>query len=148
MLKDLQAKPSREDDVLICPIPNSDYSLRLWGKGLESKHQYCLDFVRNVTHLPVNSPFEYELWVVPNKSAPWLPGVKSRIYSLERSFGIPQKDIVCGEERFVLLEGTTCHLERPEMRPVYFQVPIRSHVNCDLGDVDEITFSERKSGAN
>ena len=79
MLKDLQAKPSCEDDVLICPIPNSDDSLHLWGKGLESKCQYCLDFVCNVMHLPINFLFEYELWVAPNKSAPWLPGVESHI---------------------------------------------------------------------
>jgi len=142
MLRDLQAKPSPgEDDVHVRPIPNSDYSLRLWGKGLELKREYCLDFVHSVTGQPVNSPFEYELWVVPNKSAPWLPGVKSRIYSLERGFGIPQEDILPGEEKFVLLEGTNCVLVRPGMRSVHFEVPIRSPLNCDLGDVDEITFS-------
>ncbi|KIM54179.1 hypothetical protein SCLCIDRAFT_392373 [Scleroderma citrinum Foug A] len=145
MLKDLQAKPSPgEDDVHTRPIPNSDYSFRLWGKGLELKREYCLDFVHNATGKPVNSPFKYELWVVPSTSAPWLPGaVKSRIYSLERCFGIPQQDILPGAEKFVLLEGTACLLVRPGMRSVYFKVPIRSppDLNCNLGDVDQIKFS-------
>ena len=88
---------------------------------------------------PVNSPFEYELWVVPNKNVPWLPSTTSRLYSLERSFGIPQEDILPGEEKFVLLEGTACLLKRPCMRSVYFEVPIRSRT-MELGGVDELTF--------
>lgn len=142
MLKDLQAKPfPGEDDVHIRPIPNSDHSLRLWGKGLKLKREYCLDFVHNATGQPVHSPFKYELWVVPSKSAPLLPCGKSRIYSLERSFDIPQKDILPGEEKSVLIEGTTCLLARPRMRSVRFEVLIRP-LNCDPGNVyDEITFS-------
>ena len=145
MLNDLQAKPSPgEDDVHIHPIPNSDYSLRLWGKGLELKCEYCLNFVHSATGEPVNSPFKFELWAVPSTSAPWLPGaVKSRIYSLEKSFGIPQEDIMPGAEKFMLLEGTACLLVHPGMRSVHFEVPIHLplDLNRNLGDVDQIKFN-------
>jgi hypothetical protein len=116
-----------DNNIHIIPIPGSEYSLRMWGKGLEAKYEYCLDFISSATHKPINSPFEYELWAIPNRHTPWLPMPSFRIYSIEESAGIAQKDILPGEEKFVLLEGTACTLLRPDMQPVDFQVPVRPH---------------------
>lgn len=44
-----------DEDVYIHPIPNSDYSIRLFGKYMEKQRQYGLDFVRTSTRQPENS---------------------------------------------------------------------------------------------
>ncbi|KAF7760348.1 hypothetical protein Agabi119p4_11024 [Agaricus bisporus var. burnettii] len=117
-------KPSVKDtDVHIRPIPISDYSIRMWGTNLEQNHEYCIDFVETATSKPENSPFKYELWAVPNKRTPWLPSPTQRLSSLERCFGVKEKDIKPGEEKFLLMEGTACVLK----------------VNlADLGEFDEL----------
>jgi hypothetical protein len=111
----------------------------MWGRGLEAKREYCLDFVRKATGNPVNSPSGYEIWLVPNKKTPWLPVPISRLYSIERSFGIAEEAILPGEEKFVLLEGTACLLQLPNKDTVYFEVPVRPR-NIELGQVKELVF--------
>lgn len=113
----------------------------MWGTGLEERHEYCFDFVETGTNTPVNSPFNYRLFVTPNKKTPWLPGPPTEIYSLERSFGLAQEEILEGEEKFVLLEGTACLLVIIASPPVkvYFEAPIRPRT-IHLGDVNELDF--------
>lgn len=129
-----------DDDVHIRAIPQSDYSIRMWGTNMEKNREYCFDFVETATGKPVNSPFEYELWAIPNQRTPWIPCQSARLCSLERSFGTKQEDIKPGGEKFVLLEGTPCFLKRPNMRSVYFVAPIRPRP-LDLPEIDVLDFS-------
>lgn len=111
--------------VFVRPIPDSEYSFRLFP-GSFSAAEYCMDFVDTATGEPVNSPFEYELWGVPDPDAPWLSmPITGKLHSIERAHGIKQKDIVPGEEKFVLRDGQTCVLMRPGKRPLRFTVPLR-----------------------
>ncbi|KAH9854458.1 hypothetical protein C2E23DRAFT_818754 [Lenzites betulinus] len=57
--------------VFVRPVPGSKYSIRLFP-GSVSAAEYCMDFVESATGKPVNSPFQYELWGIPNLEAPWL----------------------------------------------------------------------------
>ncbi|KII84214.1 hypothetical protein PLICRDRAFT_95561 [Plicaturopsis crispa FD-325 SS-3] len=136
-------KPKPGDgDIHIRKIPNSEYAFRLWGRGLETKRQYCLDWVHSKTGEPVNSPFgeDYELWAVPNRRTPWIPCPTSRLCSVERAFGVAQKDILPGHEKFTLLEGTACLFKRPGQMPIYFEVPVRPRP-VDNSDVLVFDFS-------
>ncbi|KAI0700832.1 hypothetical protein C8T65DRAFT_557212, partial [Cerioporus squamosus] len=121
-----QLKPRRmQRDVFVRPIPNSSYSIRLFPGCFLAK-EYCLDFVDSKTGVPVNSPFKFELWVVPNPSAPWFTFAPShRVTSLDSAFGVQQDEILPGHEKFVLRDGQTCLLRRPGCRDVRFTVPIR-----------------------
>ncbi|KAI0768664.1 hypothetical protein BD413DRAFT_560355 [Trametes elegans] len=116
-------RPGR-DRVDIRPIPDSEYSIRLWP-GSRYASEYCMDFVDSETKQPVNSPFEFELWGAPNPEAPWLCAPAGRLLSLERSFGIPQHKIRPGEEKFVLRDGMTCLLKRRGKKDIQFTVPMR-----------------------
>ncbi|EIW63827.1 uncharacterized protein TRAVEDRAFT_41255 [Trametes versicolor FP-101664 SS1] len=125
-----------DEFVFIRPIPESKYSLRLFPGSL-SAAEYCLDFV-DAAGKPVNSPFEFELWGVPDPDAPWLsmpaPG---KLWSIEHTFGIKQQEIPPGAEKFILRDGQTCMLMRPGKRPLRFTVPLR-RVDSTQEDVDVV----------
>lgn len=123
----------------IRPIPDSKYSLRLFPGSL-SVAEYCLDFVDSATGEPINSPFEYELWGVPDPDTPWLSmPIIGKLRSIERGHGIKQEDILPGREKFVLRDGQTCILMRPGKRPARFTVPLRKLELTDVvEDVDVI----------
>ena len=89
---------------------------------------YGLDFVRTSTGKPVNSPFKYKLYSVPNLklgqcSAMGQP--QHQLSPIENSFGFFGKSIPPGEEKFVVNEGSACLLKRPGHPDIYFAVPIR-----------------------
>lgn len=84
-----------------------------------------MDFVDTATKEAVNSPFEFELWAIPDPEAPWLCMPSGRLNSLESNFHIPQHEIPPGEERWVLRDGQTCVLKRPGKKGVFFRVPVR-----------------------
>ncbi|OJT05947.1 hypothetical protein TRAPUB_3134 [Trametes pubescens] len=118
--------------VFVRPIPDSKYSLRLFP-GSISAAEYCLDFVDSATGEPVNSPFEYELWAVPDPDAPWLSlPITGKLRSIERGHGIKQADILPGREKFILRDGQTCVLMRPGKQPVRFTVPLRRVETTDV----------------
>ncbi|KAI0758805.1 hypothetical protein C8Q74DRAFT_1319693 [Fomes fomentarius] len=113
-------KPSADtSNVIVRPIPHSQYSLRLFP-GSVSLKQICMDFVDTSTGMPVNSPFKFELWM----ASAGCPSV--RVRSLECSWNVAQKDIHPGEEKFVLLEGVSYILRRPGHRDLRFTVPMRA----------------------
>ena len=123
--------------MFVRPIPDSEYSIRLWP-GVTTSREYCLDFVHSATGEATNSPFEYELWSLPDPDALFsLPPM--RLSSLENGFGVKTPDIRPGEEKFVLKEGLTCMLARPGKRGLRFTVPMRrresSHSQADDFDV-------------
>ncbi|KAH9850216.1 hypothetical protein C2E23DRAFT_887643 [Lenzites betulinus] len=111
--------------IIIRPIPDTQYSLRLFPGSLTSS-EYCLDFVDNETGAPVNSAFEFELWAVPDWDNPLagLPIVQ-KMRSIENAHNIDTKDIRPGQEKFILRDGQTCVLARPGKMKIRFEVPIR-----------------------
>lgn len=136
-LTSAQWKPSHGDaGVFIRPIPGTAYSFRLFP-GSPSLREYCLDFIKTATGVPVNSPFEFELWSVGPSSSPH-PHRPLRLRSLECSWGYLQKDIAPGAEKFVLRDGMTCVLKRPGLRSLRFTVPTRSMQAPDTSDMDDI----------
>ncbi len=100
-----------------------------------------MDFVRTDTGKPVNSPFQYELW----RTADVLSARPSaRLTSMERTWGIKQKDIDPGEEKFLLRDGMTCVLKRPGCKDLRFTVPVRvtPTENLKVPDADELDFPQ------
>ncbi|KAL7278895.1 hypothetical protein ACG7TL_006726 [Trametes sanguinea] len=133
-----------QDRAHIRPIPDSKYSIRLFPSNPYNS-EYCMDIVDTATKQPVNSPFEFELWVVPNPKAPWLSMPSGCVRSLERNFGVAQDDILPGEEKWLLRDGQTCLLKRPGKRDVQFTVPIRKHLRPAVAyDVDILDFPEEE----
>lgn len=99
-----------------------------------------MDFVDTATGQPDNSPFEFELWAVPNPQSPWLALPSGRLHSLERRFHVAPDKILPGEEKWVLRDGQTCLLKRPGKRDVMFTVPIRQQQQTFQYDVDILEF--------
>ncbi len=127
----MQVKPGysaylNNDDkfIFVRPIPDSEYSVRLFP-GSISAAEYCMDFVDSATGEPVNSPFEFELWGIPNPDTPWLSfPICGQLRPIERAHGIKRKEIRPGAEKFVLRDGQTCVLARPGKRSLHFLVPV------------------------
>ena len=121
-------------------IPRSKYSIRLFP-GSPALREYCLDFVETRSGRPVNSPFEFGLWTIGNHTARHVYG-PVRLRSLESAFGYSQRDILPGEEKFVLSDGMTCLLTRRGHKPVRFTVPTRTEA-LEPFDGDVLDFPER-----
>ncbi|KAJ8455435.1 hypothetical protein ONZ51_g12458 [Trametes cubensis] len=116
--------------IHISPIPGTEYSIRLFP-GSISAAEYCLDFVDSASGEPVNSPFKFELWGIPDPETPWLSmPMTQEMRSIERIHGIKQGDILPGHEKFILRDGQTCVLIRPGQPKVLFNVPIRKMPDC------------------
>ncbi|KAI0029838.1 hypothetical protein K488DRAFT_79952 [Vararia minispora EC-137] len=121
--------PGDDEDVHIRPIPNSEFSIRLFGKYMEDKRQYGLDFVRTSTGKSENSPFQYDLFTVPDPdvqtAGPMMGPRSGRLFSVESGLGLKPSEIHPGAEKFILFEGACCLLKRKGHRDVYFKVPVR-----------------------
>lgn len=85
----------------------------------------------------MNSPFEYELWAVPNKKTPLVSCPSGRLFTLEQGGSSKPRDIGEGEEKSVLFEGTACRLIRPGKKPIYFEVPTKPRPQNEVHDCDE-----------
>ncbi|KAH9924052.1 uncharacterized protein B0H18DRAFT_1013246 [Fomitopsis serialis] len=125
-----------ERNVFVRPIPNCAYSIRLFP-GVSDHHEFCLDFVHTKTGKATNSPFECELWSMPDPITPWLSKPPMKLMSLENCFGVRTPDIRPGEEKFLLKEGVMYLLVRPGKRAVHFTVPIPSKAPAEL-DADPL----------
>ncbi|KAI0819563.1 hypothetical protein BC628DRAFT_1011127 [Trametes gibbosa] len=143
MVPDITGLKPRPGDfgVFIRPIPNSEYSLRLFP-GCKAASEYCLDFVLSATGEPVNSPFEFNLFAGPGPSIPVGFAPTMGIEPLECSFGIARKDIRPGAEKFVLRDGQRCMLQRPGHKDVQFTVPMRRRPEPPRVDIDNIELPE------
>ncbi|KAI0026933.1 hypothetical protein K488DRAFT_63814, partial [Vararia minispora EC-137] len=121
--------PGDNEDVHICPIPNSEFSIRLFGKYMEDKQQYGLDFVRTSTGKSENSPFQYDLFTVSDPdvqtAGPMMGPRSGRLFSVESGLGLEPSEIRPGAEKFIMFEGMCCLLKRKGHRDVYFKVPVR-----------------------
>ncbi|KAI0371538.1 hypothetical protein BV20DRAFT_1043208 [Pilatotrama ljubarskyi] len=128
--------------VYIRSIPDTPYSIRLFPGSLATA-EYCLDFVDSASGEPVNSPFEFELWGVPDPETPWLSvPITQKIRSIERAHGIKQEDILPGHEKFILRDGLTCVLIRPGKPKIQFTVPIRKLPQAPAAALEEVIVFE------
>ncbi|KAI0033236.1 hypothetical protein K488DRAFT_85079 [Vararia minispora EC-137] len=137
--------PGDNEDVHICSIPNSEFSIRLFGKYMEDKRQYGLDFIRTSTGKSENSPFQYDLFTVPDPDAqtagPIFGPRSGRLFSVESGLGLEPSEIRPGAERFILSEGMCCLLKRKGHRDVYFKVPVRIRPKASFKyDADILEF--------
>ncbi|RPD77305.1 hypothetical protein L226DRAFT_483785 [Lentinus tigrinus ALCF2SS1-7] len=134
-----------ECGVFLRPIPHSSYSIRLFPGCLEAR-EYCLDFINTRTGLPVNSPFKFELWAIPNPSLPWIGGSFERVVAMERMFGFSKDEAPPGEETFLLRDGQTYLLKRPGRKDVRFTVPVRRRplaaAAAQVDEVDQLDLPE------
>ncbi|KAI0768662.1 hypothetical protein BD413DRAFT_629352 [Trametes elegans] len=125
-----------EPNVTLIPLHNSGYAMRLWP-GSFTAAEYCLDFVKKSTGEAVRTPPGYALWFVPDPSTPWLQGsAPVELVSLERGHGIPEDEILEGEEKFVLRDGMNCVLRRPGCRDARFTMPLRPRAETPYDDMD------------
>ncbi|KZT11299.1 uncharacterized protein LAESUDRAFT_747054 [Laetiporus sulphureus 93-53] len=121
-----QLKPvPGEEDVHYTSIPGSNLALRIWGKGMEDEHYYCLDFVDKDTLQAVNMPSDFKLYTVPPMDSWWRPHFGGQMFSLESEFQVPQQELKAGEEKFLLSEGDCIRLSRKGAKELYVNVPIR-----------------------
>ena len=80
----------------------------------------------------MNSPFQFELFQVPNQANPYVP--TARIHLLEHGWG--ETTILPGEERFVLRDGMTYLLKRTGHEDIRFTIPTRSAPSTETDDHD------------
>ncbi|KAH9850397.1 hypothetical protein C2E23DRAFT_735032, partial [Lenzites betulinus] len=136
----LKPRPG-DPGVFIRPLPDSDYSIRLFP-GSKAASEYCLDFVLSATGEPVNSPFKFNLFAGPGPTIPVGFALTVGIKPLECSFGIAQKDIRPGAEKFVLRDGQLCTLQRPGHKDVQFIVPKRRRPEPPKPNVEFLELPE------
>ncbi|KAH9858411.1 hypothetical protein C2E23DRAFT_798467 [Lenzites betulinus] len=127
--------------VFIQPIPDSDYSVRLFP-GSKYASEYCLDFVLTATGEPENSPFEFSLFAGPGPTVPLGTTPTVGLRPLECSFGIPIDKIPPGTEKFLLRDGQLCTLRRPGHKDVQFTIPIRQRAEPPKPDVNILEFPQ------
>ncbi|OSD06836.1 hypothetical protein PYCCODRAFT_772448 [Trametes coccinea BRFM310] len=138
MVEPTGRKPrSGDPDVIYIPIPGSnELALRLWP-GSPSAAEYCLDFFDGNTKTPINVPAGYKLWMIPDPARPWLQPICMALTSIERAYGIKSKDILPGEEKYILRDGMLCQLCRGNQKVLRFYVPLRQQASGLHGEVDD-----------
>lgn len=101
-----------------------------------------MDIVLTATGEPVNCPFQFGLFAVPNPKTPWLFSPAGQVVSVEASRGYKPNQILPGEEKYFLQDGQTCLLTRPGKRTVQFTVPIRPLPEIKDSQYDVLDFPE------
>ncbi|KAJ6541563.1 hypothetical protein B0H19DRAFT_1311748 [Mycena capillaripes] len=104
-------KPLPGDPVTLLRF-NEDLTVRIWGKGMESLRQYCLDFISNDGNaidnppgLKVYAPASYRFGIVPPHSAiDWT--TKIEVPTLEASLG----SMFHTDEKYIVSEGATLQI--------------------------------------
>ncbi|KAJ6596110.1 hypothetical protein B0H10DRAFT_1924817 [Mycena sp. CBHHK59/15] len=121
------AKPedtAKDDDVILFDIPGTHYTVRVFpGETGPSTGMWYLDFYDLMRREPVNTPQGFNIYLV---GPPELLAGPGPLISMERAYGVPQKDIRPGQEKFGLPERAWCKLERPGREPFFFRMPSRN----------------------
>ncbi|KAI1785786.1 hypothetical protein LXA43DRAFT_856854, partial [Ganoderma leucocontextum] len=124
-------KPRQDTpNVYVRAIPNSEYSLRLFP-GNVALQEYCADFVRTSTNQVVNCPAGFELWSLPTGSAGSWGSRRIRSLGDTFSFMLRSYQGARGTDTFVLRDGQSYVVRRPEQSNVCFTVPKRTVVGAD-----------------
>jgi hypothetical protein len=118
-----------------------DYSVRIWGGGIESLNSFHFDFVDPLTSHPINLPPNWKIFVVSGPftkfsmygTAP-MP-LKIEIKSLEAHHGVRSRELRPGEEKYMEGEGARLLVVSPRGEEAVFQLPIRRSIHLDAGQV-------------
>ncbi|KAG2130342.1 hypothetical protein DEU56DRAFT_466846 [Suillus clintonianus] len=137
---------SLDDDVQVHQL-FPDYSVRIWGVGLESEHMYHFDFVDPRTGHPVNLPPKWNIFVAPGilQRLPFAPmmdlvmPVGMPVPSMEREGGLKFREILPGEEKYLRPEGTRLRVVSPEGCEAFFEIPVRESIHIEAGQVNVIS---------
>ncbi|KAG2130336.1 hypothetical protein DEU56DRAFT_740631 [Suillus clintonianus] len=147
----LQLKPlpnSLDDDVRVHQL-FTDYSVRIWGVGLEPEHRYHFDFVDPRTGHPVNLPPKWNIFIAPGSlsclpfptmMAAMMP-VGSPMLSMERGHGLKFREVLPGEEKYLCPEGTRLRVVSPEGCEAFFELPVRESIHIEANRVIVIRMS-------
>ena len=113
----------------------SEWSLRLFP-GHPAVRAYCIDFVKDDTHEPVDAPFgQYDLYALPSRAG-YALAMEGPLQTFEANMGIPEDERRPGEQKYIVIDGTRCRLYGPSLRkPVEFVVPSRP--DCDEDEEPE-----------
>ncbi|EIW75284.1 hypothetical protein CONPUDRAFT_159409 [Coniophora puteana RWD-64-598 SS2] len=116
---------ARMCSIQVIDLPGSEpLVIRLFDGDMESFGQFCLDFYNLETEAAVNTPSGWVINVEPEPgSMTMLCG--GAMSSWEQNHGMSRGQIPAGEERFSIVEGAVCHLERPGMDSFWFKIPRR-----------------------
>lgn len=102
--------------------------MRLWDGGLKDDGLYLLDFYDMRKRKAINSPADWEIHVLPRIAR--APSFTGPLVSWEEATNIRREEILDGEERFSVLEGSPCVLQRNVGDggdfKFYFSVPDRT----------------------
>ncbi|KAI0705486.1 hypothetical protein C8Q76DRAFT_630684, partial [Earliella scabrosa] len=113
-------------DVIIQPIPGSEYCLRIWPGSLE-RREHCVDFVlAEDTNRPVGPPRRYKLCVDSPTNRRWFGIGLKALKTLEEIMGVPKSQRKPEEVKFVVLDGMSCVLTGPKgIDDVRIDIPVR-----------------------
>ncbi|TFY54425.1 hypothetical protein EVG20_g9709 [Dentipellis fragilis] len=121
----LGAKPfPGQDTIKVRPIPNSPFSLRLWPTGNPAFNVWGIDFVRTETGDVVVTPPNFELSIVPDITAPWLPCSGMEMRPIWHAWGRMPESITPAMETYLAPAGASCRVARPGQRDVLFKLPV------------------------
>ncbi|EIW75278.1 hypothetical protein CONPUDRAFT_85524 [Coniophora puteana RWD-64-598 SS2] len=114
------------DNLQAIDLPGSEpLVIRLFDGDMESFGQFCLDFYNVETKTAVNTPSGWVINVTPEAGSMAML-CSGALNSWERNHGMSQGQIPAGEERFSIVEGAVCQLERPGMDTLWFEIPKRT----------------------
>ena len=122
-----KVKPLADDeDVIIMPIPEVPYSLRIWP-GSRIKEEYCIDFVVKDTSICVDTPKGFEIWTAPPK---WTRLPQLRLGEFNRLVWTKEDGDVPPEGNgFLVPEGLTGLLKRDGALVFNFSIPTRPPIH-------------------
>ncbi|KAI6113232.1 hypothetical protein EDD16DRAFT_1709728 [Pisolithus croceorrhizus] len=122
-------KPKHGDiDFSVIPIPGTRLAIRIWDGGAEAYALYMMDFFHLDEQTAINCPAGYSLHMVPTPGTIGIL-IDGPLNSWETAFGIRPEDILPGEEKFCLPEGSRWCLvrrEAPKQPDFFFAIPLRS----------------------
>ncbi|KAI6106085.1 hypothetical protein EDD16DRAFT_206823 [Pisolithus croceorrhizus] len=122
-------KPKQGDtNFSVIPIPGTRLAIRIWDGGADAFRLYMMDFFDLDERTAINCPPGYSIYMVPT---PGTTDVSTNypLYSWETEFGNRPEDILPGEEKFCVPEGSRWRLVRgkvPQSSDFFFCIPLRS----------------------
>jgi hypothetical protein len=84
---------------------------------------YCFDFIDQKSH-SVNTPVGWKIFTIPD-THDYMPS--QQLLSVEAAFGVNEKDILPGEEKYVVPEGLRFNISIPNQGNVTITVPRRDY---------------------
>ncbi|KAI6125798.1 hypothetical protein EV401DRAFT_1855410 [Pisolithus croceorrhizus] len=124
----LYSTPQGDTNFSVIPIPGTRLAIRIWDGGAEANALYMMDFFNLDEQTAINRPPGYSVYMEPISGTGDVHE-NSPLKSWETEFGIRPEDILPGEEKFCLPEGSRwclVHREAPKQPDFFFAIPLRS----------------------